>query len=78
MKRTYNGTCSMCGKEDCELTVIDDVDHVCEDCLEEKFIFCDECQEYWQCDAIEFFYLDDGRVLCEHCAEDIDEDDEEE
>ena len=38
-----------------------------------EYIFCDECKEYWLWDAILFYNLTDGRTLCEHCAEDIDE-----
>ena len=70
--KIHGGTCTMCGKENCTLTVIDDVDRVCDDCLDEEFTFCDECKEYWVYDAIEFFTLKDGRTICEHCAEDID------
>jgi hypothetical protein len=72
--RKYIGTCTMCGKEDCELTIIDEVEHVCEECLDNEYIFCDECKEYWLYYAIKFYNLKDGRVLCEHCGEDIDED----
>ena len=32
-----------------------------------------ENKEYWLYDAIKFYNLKDGRTLCEHCAEDIDE-----
>ena len=68
------GTCTMCGAENKNLTVIDDVDRVCEECLDNEFIFCDECEEYWQVNAITFYNLKDGRTLCEHCGEDVDED----
>ena len=72
--KTYTGTCTMCGEEDCELTIIDEVNHVCEDCLGNEYIFCDECEEYWLWTAVKFYNLKDGRTLCEHCAEDIDSD----
>ena len=72
--KNYKGTCTMCGKENCELTIVDEYNHVCEDCLDNEFILCDECEEYWAWDAIKFYNLKDGRTLCEHCAEDIDED----
>jgi hypothetical protein len=71
----YKGTCTMCGKKNCELTIVDEVEHVCEECLDGEYIFCDECKEYWLYDVIQFYHLKDGRTLCEHCAEDIDEDD---
>lgn len=65
------GTCTNCGEEDIEITVVDEETMLCEDCLEElDYIFCDECEEYWLWDAIKFYNLKDGRVLCENCAED--------
>lgn len=70
----YKGTCTMCGETDCNLTIVDEAAHVCEDCLDNEYIQCDECHEYWLWDAILFYNLKDGRTLCEHCAEDIDED----
>lgn len=71
------GICTKCGKES-ELTIIDEVDRVCESCLDNEYIQCDECKEYWLWDAIAFYKLKDGRTLCEHCAEDVDENDVEE
>lgn len=72
--KNYIGTCTMCGEEDCELTIVDEENHVCEDCLGDEYIFCDECEEYWNWMAIKFYNLKDGRTLCEHCAEDVDPD----
>ena len=72
--KNYKGTCTYCGKENCELTIVDEANHVCEFCLDNEYIQCDECKEYWLWDAILFYNLKDGRTLCEHCAEDIDED----
>lgn len=72
--KNYKGTCTMCGAENEDLTIVDELNHVCEDCLDNEFILCDECGEYWRYDAIKFYNLKDGRTLCEHCAEDIDED----
>lgn len=72
--KNYKGTCTMCGKKDCDLTIVDEVAHVCEDCLGNEYIFCDECKEYWLWDAIKFYNLKDGRTLCEHCGEDVDPD----
>jgi hypothetical protein len=71
--KNYTGTCTMCGKKDCELTIVDEVEHVCEECLGNEYIFCDECKQYWLWDAICFYNLKDGRTLCEHCGEDIPE-----
>lgn len=72
--KTYKGTCTMCDKENCELTIVDEDNHVCEDCLDNEFIFCDECKEYWLYDALVFYELKDGRTICENCIEDFDED----
>ena len=72
--KSYKGTCTMCGEKNCNLTIVDEVAHVCEDCLDNEYIQCDECKEYWLYDAIKFYNLKDGRTLCEHCAEDINED----
>ena len=71
--KTYKGTCTMCGKAEQGLTIVDEVAHVCQDCLDNEYIYCDECKEYWLWDAIKFYNLKDGRTLCEHCAEDVDE-----
>lgn len=70
--KNYKGTCTMCGKKNCDLTIVDEVAHVCEECLDNEYIFCDECKEYWLWDAIKFYNLKDGRTFCEHCAEDLD------
>ena len=72
--KNYIGTCTMCDAENCNLTIVDEKAHVCEDCLENEYILCDECGEYWLSDALKFYNLKDGRTLCEHCAEDVDPD----
>lgn len=72
--RNYIGTCTMCGEENCNLTIVDEKAHVCEDCLDNEYIFCEECKEYWLSDAVKFYNPKEGRTLCEHCAEDIDSD----
>ena len=73
MRRT-NGICTQCGKENCSLTIIDDVTSVCDECLDEFYTQCDECGEYWDDGYVEFFLLNDGRLICEHCREDHDDD----
>ena len=72
--KKYVGTCTMCGGANRNLTIVDEESHVCEECLDDEYIQCDECKEYWLYDALVFYNLKDGRTLCEHCAEDIDED----
>lgn len=68
------GTCTECGKENCSLTILDDVDWLCDECLDSGYTQCDICGEYWP-DHIEFTCTDD-KIICEHCMEDIDDDDD--
>ena len=70
------GICTECGEE-CDVTVIDDVNMLCEDCIDAlDYIECDECHEFWLWDAIKFYHLNDDRTLCEHCAANMIEDGE--
>ena len=77
MKR-FTGKCTMCGKENTALTTIDEETRVCDECLEYAFSQCDICKEYWDDSCVEFFALKDGRLVCEHCADDFDAEDFEE
>lgn len=68
--------CTECGEET-EVTVVDEVTRLCEDCLNELDYFeCDNCNEYWQADVVDSYYLKDGKTLCEHCYESLLEDGE--
>lgn len=67
------GSCTLCGRKNCALTIITDMDRVCEECLDNEFFYCDECNEYWRCDVIDSYELKDGRTVCEHCIEDFDD-----
>ena len=69
------GTCTLCGKENCNLTILDDIDRVCDQCLESDFQLCDVCGEYYDPGNVEFFCHIDGRLICEYCKEDFDDDD---
>lgn len=43
-------------------------DYVCKDCLEEKYVQCEECGEYWlkeDCICI------DGKLYCPECADEL-------
>ena len=71
--KNYVGTCTMCGEENRNLTIVDEVAHVCSECLDNEYFYCDECHEYWLCDVVEYYELDDGRTVCEYCYEDIEE-----
>lgn len=76
MAQRGKGICTECGEET-EITVIDDVTMLCDDCIEElDYIECDNCHEFWLWDAIKFYHLIDERVLCEHCAQAMLEDEE--
>lgn len=69
MAQRGTGVCTECG-ERTEITVIDDVTMLCDDCIDElDYIECSNCCEFWLWDAIKFYYLTDERVLCEHCAQ---------
>lgn len=59
----------MCGAENQTLTIVDEEARVCPDCLDNEYFYCEECNQYWLCDVVEDIELDDGRTVCEHCAE---------
>lgn len=71
--REYIGTCTECGEENVRLTVVDEVNHLCQDCLDTDYFQCDDCMEYWHYDFVELFHLKDGRVVCMHCREDYED-----
>lgn len=68
------GTCTRCKKANCQLTIIDEVDHVCDECLDTFYTQCDDCGEYWEDSYVEFFVTADDRLICEHCRENYDDD----
>lgn len=78
MNNESSGKCTMCGKENTHITMVDEVTCVCDECLDYKFTQCDVCGEYWDDSYVDFFVLKDGRLVCEHCAEDFEEEDFEE
>jgi formylmethanofuran dehydrogenase subunit E len=49
------------------------VTRVCYACLDAFFTKCEVCGEYWDDSYVEFFVLKDGRMICEHCREDFDD-----
>lgn len=68
------GTCTECGAENVMITVVDDETMLCEECLDELgYEECDACHEFWRSDIINFVELDDGRTVCEYCAEELEE-----
>ena len=67
-------TCTLCGEACDELTIVDDETRVCASCLDSYYTQCDVCGEYWADDAIEMTATEDGRLVCEHCMEDLEED----
>ena len=66
--------CAVCDAEDVKLTLIDEAYSVCDDCLNTKFFYCEQCHEYCRLYAVESFVLSDGRAICEYCAEELDGD----
>ena len=75
MAKQAMGTCTECGAEDVLITVIDDETMLCEECLDDlDYIECERCHEFWLWDAVKFYELKDGRTICEHCAEALQED----
>lgn len=73
MAETTFDICTECGTET-EVIIVDDETRLCESCLDElDYIECDNCHEYWQADAVEFFETEDGENICEHCQEILDE-----
>ena len=76
MAQRGEGICTECGEET-EITVIDDVTMLCDDCIDDlDYIECDKCEEFWLWCAIKFYHLKDGTTLCEHCAQEMIEDGE--
>lgn len=68
-----HGICTECGKE-AELTFVTDEDRLCDECLDSSFTQCEECGEYYS-DYVEFFVLKDGRLICEYCREEYEDED---
>ena len=65
--------CTLCGKVTDALTYIDDVDHVCDECLESRYEQCEICGEYWDLSIIEVHYVESiDKWVCEHCRKDLD------
>lgn len=69
--------CTSCGKECDDLTIVDDETRVCPECLDMNYELCEGCNEYWEIGAIEVTEAPDGRMLCEHCMEELEEESEE-
>lgn len=67
--------CTYCGATNCDIAILDDVTKVCYACLDAFFTKCEVCGEYWDDSYVEFFALKDGRLICEHCREDFDDED---
>ena len=70
--------CTECGADNVELVHFDDGSALCEECLDSLYQLCDVCKEYYDPSNVEFYIHKDGRLICEYCAEDFDEDEFEE
>ena len=73
-----HGTCTLCGAEDVDLTIIDDVDRVCDECLDANYEQCEFCGEYWDYCYVDISPVsdDDDRFICEFCREELELEDE--
>ena len=71
--RSTAGTCTSCGRQNCKLTIIDDVVSVCDECLDSEYTQCDDCGEFWADGYVEFFVTKDDRLICEYCRENYDD-----
>lgn len=60
------GTCDICGNE-ADLVCVGEAD-VCQECLDECYVYCDNCQGYLTKEDTIVYHLKDGRTLCEECA----------
>jgi hypothetical protein len=74
MQKTI-GNCTRCDKENCHVTIVDDVDRVCDECLDAFFTQCADCGEYCEDGYVDFFLTKDDRLICEYCREDYDDED---
>lgn len=63
-------TCEDCGRWCGELFSVrnsrGDWIEVCEDCRDENYTYCDECEEYWPNDCVTEI---DGRYVCDSCVQ---------
>lgn len=63
-------TCEDCGRRCGELFSVrnsrGDWIGVCEDCRDENYTYCDECEEYWPNDCVTEI---DGRYVCDSCVQ---------
>lgn len=63
-------TCKDCGRRCGELFSVrnsrGDWIEVCEDCRDENYTYCDECEEYWPNDCVTEI---DGRYVCDSCVQ---------
>lgn len=76
MAQSCIGDCTRCGASEVNVTIINDEDRVCDSCLEEAYLMCDECEEYYEEGSVEFYDEEDGRILCEFCHENLEDDEE--
>lgn len=63
-----NGDCGRCGAHDVLVATVGYTDTVCKSCLEEYYIYCPCCEEYWDSEMYDFVEAKDGRILCSECA----------
>ena len=71
MAQTTFDICTECGDKT-EVVIIDEVTRLCENCIDDlDYMQCDNCNEYYPCDVIDFYELKSGNTICEHCKESL-------
>ena len=72
------GVCTHCEKRRMVTILCDDL-YVCDECLETWYSQCGICGEYWDPGITEMKYIESlDKIVCEHCREDFDLEEDEE
>ena len=71
--RSTAGTCTSCGRQNCNLTIIDDVVSVCDECLDSEYTQCDDCGEFfigtgYEPNVLSDLLSDEEQIICKDCA----------
>lgn len=74
----YSGTCPRCGQAT-TIYCIDEGLDLCEDCaMADGWEQCSICGDFYPTYLVDFTLLDDDRIVCEYCLEDVEEEEDEE
>ena len=67
--------CTICGHEASVINTLDDENKVCNGCLDALFFKCSVCKKYMYNLTLENLWLKDGKLICEHCRSELNDDD---